>query len=68
LFVNLGRDLNRRSIPDPLVAPPGSRVWQLAWSSEHPDYGGAGTPEPETPERWRIPGETALVMAAVSQS
>jgi maltooligosyltrehalose trehalohydrolase len=66
LFVNLGRDLNRRSIPDPLVAPPGGRVWRLVWSSEHPDYGGAGTPDPETPERWRIPGESALVLAAVA--
>jgi maltooligosyltrehalose trehalohydrolase len=68
LFVNLGRDLNRRSIPDPLVAPPEGRAWRLLWSSEHPDYGGAGTPDPETRERWRIPGHAAVVLAAVADA
>lgn len=64
LLVNLGRDLNRRSIPDPLVAPPEGRSWRLAWSSEAPEYGGAGTPEAETRERWHIPGHSALVLVA----
>ena len=27
MLVNLGRDLERRSIPDPLVAPPEGRIW-----------------------------------------
>ena len=64
MLVNLGRDLERRSIPDPLVAPPGGRVWTLLWSSEHPRYGGGGTPEIETKERWRIVGHAAVVLAA----
>ena len=63
LFVNFGRDLNRRSIPDPLVAPPDDRAWRLLWSSEHPAYGG-GTPEIETRDGWRIPGHAAIVIAA----
>jgi maltooligosyltrehalose trehalohydrolase len=67
LFVNFGRDLNRRSIPDPLVAPPEGRAWRLLWSSEHPDYGGTGTPEIETKERWRIPAHAAIVVATVAE-
>jgi maltooligosyltrehalose trehalohydrolase len=63
LFVNLGRDLTCRSIADPLVAPPENRVWQVLWSSEHPDYGGTGTSEIETKARWRIPGHAAVVLA-----
>ena len=65
LLVNFGRDLGRRSIPDPLVAPPSERSWRLLWSSEHPAYGGSGTPEIETKERWRIPGHAAIALAAV---
>jgi maltooligosyltrehalose trehalohydrolase len=62
LFVNFGRDLDRRSIPDPLVASPDGRFWRLLWSSEDPDYGGTGTAEIETPERWRIPGHAAVAL------
>jgi maltooligosyltrehalose trehalohydrolase len=64
LFVNFGRDLNRRSLPEPLIAPSAERAWRLLWSSEHPDYGGAGTPEVETKARWHIPGHAAVVLAA----
>jgi maltooligosyltrehalose trehalohydrolase len=64
LLVNFGRDLNRRSIPDPLVAPPEHRTWCLLWSSEHPDYGGGGTPVIEVKEGWRIPGHAAVALAA----
>jgi maltooligosyltrehalose trehalohydrolase len=68
LFMNLGRDINRPSIPDPLVAPPPDRGWRLIWSSEHPDYGGGGTPEIETKQRWRIPGHAAVALAAQKQT
>jgi len=64
MLVNLGRDLERRSILDPLVAPPEGRIWTLLWSSEHPRYGGGGTPPIETKERWRIVGHAAVVLAA----
>jgi maltooligosyltrehalose trehalohydrolase len=63
MFVNLGRDLTCRSIPDPLVAPPENRCWRLLWASEHPDYGGGGIPEAETRTGWRIPGHSAVVLA-----
>ena len=40
------------------------RAWRLIWSSEHPDYGGGGTPEVETKQHWRIPGHAAVALAA----
>jgi maltooligosyltrehalose trehalohydrolase len=64
LLVNLGLDLDLRSIPDPLVAPPEDRLWYVLWSSEHPSYGGSGTPPIETESGWHLPGHTAVVMAA----
>jgi maltooligosyltrehalose trehalohydrolase len=62
LIVNLGRDLVRESIAEPLVAPPAGRAWEVRWSSEDPKYGGGGTP-PIGPNGWRIPGESAVVLA-----
>ncbi len=64
LFVNLGRDLIRRSIADPLAAPPLGCAWSLLWSSEDPGYGGTGTPPIETPEAWHIPGHAAVVLTS----
>lgn len=64
VLVNLGRDLLRRSIADPLVAPPAARGWRLLWSSEAPVYGGGGTPATETDAGWHVPAHAALVLAA----
>jgi maltooligosyltrehalose trehalohydrolase len=66
LLANFGRDLERRSIPDPLVAPAQRREWRLIWSSEDPAYGGGGTLPIETREGWRLPGHAAVVLAAIS--
>jgi maltooligosyltrehalose trehalohydrolase len=62
LLVNLGADLNLNPAPEPLLAPPGGRLWTLLWSSEDLRYGGAGTPPPETKENWRVPGHAAIAM------
>jgi maltooligosyltrehalose trehalohydrolase len=63
LFVlNFGCQLRLNSIPQPLVAPPENRRWALLWSSEDVRYGGNGTPQVDTPDGWRIPGESALVL------
>ena len=62
LLVNFGCDLDRRSMPDPLVAPPEGRAWTVLWSSEHPAYGGGGTPPIETDAGWRIPGQAAVAL------
>ena len=66
LIVNLGIDLELFRAPEPLLAPPENRRWVLLWSSEHPAYGGCGTPHPETESGWCFPGEATLVLAPAS--
>ncbi len=66
LVVNLGPDLNVRSVAEPLIAPPEGRVWRVRWSSEDPQYGGCGTPSPEGGRRWCIPAHAAVVLAPES--
>jgi maltooligosyltrehalose trehalohydrolase len=65
LTVNLGRDLHLDPAPEPLLAPPEGRRWQILWTSEDVRYGGDGTPPLDTEENWRIPGEAAVVLAPV---
>jgi maltooligosyltrehalose trehalohydrolase len=76
LIVNLDGDLARQSFAEPLLAPPtGEHDWTLRWSSEHPAYGGSGTPEvwardyadraaadAAAAEHFAIPGESAIVL------
>jgi maltooligosyltrehalose trehalohydrolase len=50
LVVNLGRALHLDPAPEPLLAPPAEKRWQTLWSSEHPKYGGLGTPPLDAPE------------------
>jgi maltooligosyltrehalose trehalohydrolase len=63
LVVNLGTDLHRTSIADPLFAPPAGSEWSLQWSSEDPTYGGRGTPEIQPDSQWFFPAESAVVLA-----
>lgn len=65
LIVNLGPDLVRESLAEPLVAPPLDREWRVRWASEHPAYGGSGQPEPVGPDGWRVLGHSAVLLAAV---
>jgi maltooligosyltrehalose trehalohydrolase len=62
LLVNLGRDLHLNPAPEPLLAPPADSKWTTLWSSEHPRYGGTGTPTLDTAENWRIPGNAAVLL------
>jgi maltooligosyltrehalose trehalohydrolase len=62
LLVNMGRDLHLDPAPEPLLAPPEDRLWEVLWSSEDPRYGGCGTPNPDGPDNWRLPGHAALVL------
>ena len=65
LVVNLGRDLAPTRVPEPLLAPPAGRRWQMIWSSEDPRYGGCGAPAPEAEDgAWRILGHAAFVLAS----
>jgi maltooligosyltrehalose trehalohydrolase len=61
LLVNLGLTLAAASVPEPLIAPPGA-AWRLVWSSEHPRYGGHGTPVPFTRERLAIPAHASIFL------
>jgi maltooligosyltrehalose trehalohydrolase len=63
LIVNLGSDLKRASIAEPLLAPPVDTDWDLKWSSEDPAYGGIGTPDLWPRGAWYIPGQAAVVLA-----
>ena len=64
LVVNLGAQVDLTPAPEPLLAPPAGMRWYEEWSSEDPDYGGAGTPPVESADGgWTIPGECAVVLA-----
>jgi maltooligosyltrehalose trehalohydrolase len=67
LLVNLGLDILRGSVAEPLLASPDRRGWRAIWSSEDPRYGGTGTPEVETDTGWRIPGHAAVVLAPAAK-
>jgi maltooligosyltrehalose trehalohydrolase len=62
LIVNLGGDLHFDPAPEPLLAPPATYQWTLAWSSEWPEYGGGGHGEVESDENWKIPRHAAVVL------
>jgi maltooligosyltrehalose trehalohydrolase len=63
LIVNLGNDLELDVVPEPLLAPPMGKRWSIVWSSEHPKYGGSGTPPLDTElEGWFIRGRCTVVL------
>jgi maltooligosyltrehalose trehalohydrolase len=62
LVVNLGGDLGRSTIPEPLTAPPLRTDWALQWSSEDPAYDGGGTPDLFPDGCWQIPAESTVVL------
>jgi maltooligosyltrehalose trehalohydrolase len=68
LIVNLGRDASLSVAPEPLLAPPEGRVWELLWSSENPRYGGNGTAPVDSGLGWRIPGQAAVVLRPAPQN
>jgi maltooligosyltrehalose trehalohydrolase len=66
ILVNLGADTTLARAPEPLLAPPTGRSWQVLLSTEDPRFGGAGTPTLELEGAWRLIGEAALVLRAVA--
>ncbi len=67
LVINLDGDVMAASFAEPLVAPPEGSTWRVQWSSEHPKYGGTGTPEIVGPSGWRLPSHAALVLQPVRE-
>ena len=62
LIVNLGPDLVLGRVPEPLLAPPLSASWEVVWSSEHPLYGGGGTPPLYRNGILHVLGEAAVAL------
>ncbi|MGB8167902.1 MAG: malto-oligosyltrehalose trehalohydrolase [Chthoniobacteraceae bacterium] len=62
LVVNLGARLHLDPAPEPLLAPPDGCLWELAWSSEDPRYGGCGTPPIDSEDNWNVPAEAAVLL------
>jgi maltooligosyltrehalose trehalohydrolase len=66
LVVNFDRELRLEPAPEPLLAPPRNRRWELLWSSEDPRYGGLGVVMPVSDDgRWRIPAECAVLLQSI---
>ena len=61
LLVNLGPTFRSAILPEPRLAPLRESGWRVAWSSEHPRYGGHGTPRPFTVARLAIPAHAAVL-------
>ena len=61
---SLRTDTELPRLPEPLLAPPEARRWELLFSSEDPRYGGAGTPALERAGARHLLGESAVVLRA----
>jgi maltooligosyltrehalose trehalohydrolase len=67
LVVNLGTEVQGQPMPEPLLAPPRGRRWQVIFCSEHADFGGSGSVDPQRDGPWRLPGQCAILLAAIEQ-
>jgi maltooligosyltrehalose trehalohydrolase len=65
LVINLGQRLHLDPAPEPLLAPPAGCLWETAWSSEDPAYGGGGTPAIDSEDNWNVPAECAVLLTPV---
>jgi maltooligosyltrehalose trehalohydrolase len=65
LIVNFGCEWRPSILPEPLMAPPFGGRWEVAWSSEHPAYGGGGTPPFDPAQQWLISGHSAMYLRSV---
>jgi maltooligosyltrehalose trehalohydrolase len=65
LLVNFGSQQIFSPAPEPLLAPPDRYEWEIMWTSDAPQYGGAGTAEVAHDEGWTIFAESAVALRAV---
>ena len=68
LLVNLGAEIRLDPAPEPLLAPPAAKSWELLLSSEDPAYDGHGTGPLESEENWVIPGMLRSCLARQRQT
>lgn len=67
LIVNLGADLDLAVLPEPLLAPPEDRRWEILFSTEDLRYGGNGIRQWELAESgWLLTAECAIVLQGVN--
>jgi maltooligosyltrehalose trehalohydrolase len=65
VIVNLGSDLHRSSVAEPLLAPPPGGGWTLEWCSEDPAYGGGGVPDVlPASGHWFFPADCAILLTS----
>jgi maltooligosyltrehalose trehalohydrolase len=64
VLINLGTDVDCTPMPEPLLAPPAGRRWEVVWTSEELCYGGVGAPSLRLEAAWLAPGQSAFVLAA----
>jgi maltooligosyltrehalose trehalohydrolase len=64
LVVNLGAQIDRSAIPEPLLAAPAGHNWHVAWSSNDPAYGGLGTLIPDEGDGWQFDAESSIFFRA----
>ncbi|QVL33525.1 malto-oligosyltrehalose trehalohydrolase [Telmatocola sphagniphila] len=64
LLVNLGRDWDLQTCPEPLLAAPWKCEWELLLSTDSPSYGGSGVFHPETETGWLLAAESATLLGA----
>ncbi len=62
MVVNLGRSLDWRPAPEPLLVASSGRRWEVLWSSEDPRYRGSGGPAVRMIGIMNIPAHSAVVM------
>jgi maltooligosyltrehalose trehalohydrolase len=68
LVVNMGSSGPFSPAPEPLLAPPDGSRWRAAWTSDAAEYGGPGSPEPETADGWRLPARAAVLLEPILES
>ena len=66
IVVNLGADLHQGSFPEPLMAPPQGRRWELLWSSEAAEYGGCAATPVNAMNQWYVYSQSMVVLKAAS--
>lgn len=64
LVVNLGAQIDRSAIAEPLLAAPAGRIWRMIWSSNEPQYGGLGTLVPGQSDGWQFDAESTVFCCA----
>lgn len=63
LVVNLGIEHDYTPCPEPLLVAPEGCLWTVQWSSEAPEYGGAGIVNPCRSDGWHLGALCAVLLA-----